>query len=52
MATGETRVMGWVQLIGGLVALWAAMSQNWLMGIAALGFIFVASGYHHLTGHK
>jgi len=51
MAT-EMRTIGWIQLIGGLVALWAALTGNLMLGLGALGLVFVTSGYHHLTGHK
>ena len=52
MASDKTKVIGWLYLIGGLIALWAAWSSNYVVGIAILGLIFVASGYDHLSGHK
>jgi len=48
----ETKVIGWIQLIGGIATLWAAWSGNWVVGLGVLGLIFVTLGYWTITSHK
>jgi len=50
----DTKTMGWIQLIGALVALWAAFTGNITVGLAAIAFILLAMGYHHIEakGHR
>ena len=54
----DAKTMGYVQLVGGIVALWAAWRTGFSspvgMGLGALGLVFVVMGYHHVkgAGHK
>jgi len=50
----ETKTMGYIQIIGGLVALWAAWKGNFTLAIGIVALIFLAMGYHHAQakGHK
>jgi|GEM_PF-5562691 len=54
----DTKTMGYIQLAGGLVALWAAWRTGFStpvgMGIGVLGLVFLVMGYHHIKdkSHK
>lgn len=46
------KTVGWFQLIAGLVALWAAWAQNYIVGIAVIGLVLLATGYIHVSNAK
>jgi hypothetical protein len=54
----DTKTMGYIQLAGGLIALWSAWRMGFSttagMGLGALGLVFVVMGYHHVgaKGHR
>ena len=56
----DTKTMGWIQLAGGVVALWGAWRTGFMtpvgLSLAALGIVFLVMGYHHAVqgkgGHK
>lgn len=47
MTTQKT--IGWIQLVGGIVALWSTWSGNYVIGIGILGLVLLATGYDHIT---
>jgi hypothetical protein len=44
------KVIGWIQLIGGIVALWSTWSGNYIIGIGIIGLVLLATGYDHVSG--
>jgi hypothetical protein len=45
----QTRLIGAVQLAGGLLVLWAAWQQDVQTGLAAVGVVLLLMAVHHLT---
>jgi hypothetical protein len=45
----QQKTIGWIQLIGGIVALWSTWSGNYTIGIAIIGLVLLATGYDHVT---
>jgi hypothetical protein len=49
----QQKIMGWIQLVGGIAALWSSWSGNYVVGIGIIGLVLLATGYDHITSqHK
>lgn len=46
----QHKTIGWIQLIGGIVALGATFIKGDLIaGLAVVGLVFIATGYNHVA---
>jgi hypothetical protein len=52
MVNTPHKIIGWVQLIGGIAILWSAFQQSYTTGIAIVGLVFLATGYNHVAQSK
>ena len=43
----DTKTMGWLQLVVGIVALYGAWKGNLALAVGALGLALLVMGYHH-----
>jgi hypothetical protein len=48
----QHKVIGWIQLIGGIAVLWSAFQGSYTTGVAVIGLIFLATGYNHVTSTR
>ncbi|HKZ49549.1 MAG TPA: hypothetical protein VJ110_00935 [Candidatus Nanoarchaeia archaeon] len=50
----DTKTMGYLQLVAGVIALWGAWKGNTTLALAVIGIVLVVMGYHHTQakGHK
>lgn len=45
----QHKVIGWIQLVGGIAVLWSAFQGSYTMGLAVTGLILLATGYNHVS---